>query len=554
MSEWTICDFNIEDGVLLNLELSGQEKLDELGFVEIPEGVVEIAPNVFSDFIIREVYLPKTLEIIGNYAFNACCVKKVYGGENVLNIKEGAFRENQITSLKNFKNVKEIGMGAFNDCRLREFLFPASLKRIGMYAFSSNDFKEIDLNETKNLEIADSAFSENMIKKVILGENSRIAPEAFKYNELQEVVNGNINDFKYGNINEKVESKEASFSDIWTEDDFVIALDTFEGLTDRGVDKLQKLESITFPTIHGVDKISSKFSNRIRKIRKLMKSVYISEGVKVIEGEAFKESGIETIHFPDTLKEIKELAFYRTNLTNVELPSLEVLGAKVFLKSKIQKIDMKKSLIKRIVLGCFEGCKNLKEVILPESLDVIGGNAFRNTASLKSIVIPKNVKEIANYAFNNSRLEEIDFVNPEKLEEIGECAFERTRIKHFPFTKLKKLSSLGANAFLNGSLEDVKIDSKALSILGGTFRLNPVKNVELNVYDIDYIAFAMCDIENVKIKEAYDIKMNAFSYSDIKRIKIEKLEKMSNEAFDKAVVEDLDIPDNTKIYKEIKIG
>ena len=29
---------------------------------------------------------------------------------------------------------------------------------------------------------------------------------------------------------------------------------------------------------------------------------------------------------------------------------------------------------------------------------------------------------------------------------------------------------------------------------------------------------------------------------------------MSNEAFDKAVIEGLDIPDNTKIYKEFKIG
>lgn len=554
MSKWTIYDFYIEDGVLLNLELSGQEKLDELGFVEIPEGVVEIVPHVFSDFIIREVYLPKTLEIIGNYAFNACCIKKVYGGENVLNIKEGAFKENQITSLKNFKNIKEIGMIAFNDCRLREFLFPESLKRIGMYAFSNNDFKEIDLSETKNLEIADSAFSENMIEKVILGKNPRIAPEAFKYNELQSVINGNIDDFKYGNINEMVESKEACFSDIWTEDDFVIALDTFEGLTDRGIDKLQKLESITFPTIHGVDKISSKFSNRIRKIRRLMKSVYISEGVTVIEDKAFKESGIETIHLSDTLKEIKDLAFYRTNLIDVELPPLKELGMKVFLGSNIQKIDMSKSLIKEIEMCCFEGCKKLKEVILPKNVEIIGASAFKNTVSLKSIVIPKNVKEIADYAFKGSRLEEIDFTNPGKLEKIGECAFERTRIKHFPFTKLKKLSSLGANAFLNGSLEDVEIDSKALSIEGGTFRLNPIKNVSLNVHDIHYIAFAMCDIENVEIKEAYDIKMNAFSYSDIKRIRIEKLEKMSNEAFDKAVIEGLDIPDNTKIYKEFKIG
>ena len=57
----------------------------------------------------------------------------------------------------------------------------------------------------------------------------------------------------------------------------------------------------------------------------------------------------------------------------------------------------------------FNHFNNLKELILPESLNIIGDMAFSNCSNLKKIYIPNNVIHISNTAFYNSisNLEEI---------------------------------------------------------------------------------------------------------------------------------------------------
>ena len=82
------------------------------------------------------------------------------------------------------------------------------------------------------------------------------------------------------------------------------------------------------------------------------------------------------------------------------------------------------SSLKEIGCEAFRWCKNLKEIILPEGLEVIGIGCFRDTA-IKEITIPRSVKRIENYAFSgyidenqyNRNLEKV--VLQEGLESIG---------------------------------------------------------------------------------------------------------------------------------------
>lgn len=64
------------------------------------------------------------------------------------------------------------------------------------------------------------------------------------------------------------------------------------------------------------------------------------------------------------------------------------------------------TLVKVEVLGgkvlcadAFRNCRNIKEIILPNTLEVIEINAFQNCSKLTSIVIPESVKEINGFAF-----------------------------------------------------------------------------------------------------------------------------------------------------------
>ena len=58
--------------------------------------------------------------------------------------------------------------------------------------------------------------------------------------------------------------------------------------------------------------------------------------------------------------------------------------------------------VKVIGRKAFMDCKELTEIVLPESLETINYGAFMNCVNLTSIVIPKSVKQIDNGAFMQS--------------------------------------------------------------------------------------------------------------------------------------------------------
>lgn len=548
MDKWTKSDFMIIKNRVTSLTEEGLKKVNRLRYMGIPEGVEIIGAHAFRGLVaLDEVYLPSTLEVIGEGAFRFSNLKKVHGGENVFYIHRDAFRNNFIKSIKNFKNAKFIGAYAFSGNRLQEFYFPKTLDKIENKAFCRNNFEEIDLSETKDLIIFSGAFSSNLIKKVILGDDTNAAKDAFMFNEIEIIENGDINDFDHVNINTMSEHREASFSNLWTKDDFKISYETFDGLTNSGEAKLINLKSITFPTIFGVRRIGKNFFYDKAHLKDQVESVYICEGVEIIEESAFEDTRIKYIHFPNTLKEIRAGAFHLTSLTHVKLPAVENIEIGAFMTTNIEVLDMKDSKITRLDEGMCSDCYLLKEVILPDTLEDISFGAFRGNKSLKRIIIPENVQTIRNYAFIDSRLEEIVFKNPENLKIIGIESFRDTRIKDFPFNDFKNLKRIDDGAFRNTALENIEIDNPELSIPERLFFQNNIKTVKLNVKTIKYQAFAFSDIQNIEIVNCENIEGEVFYCSKIKNVEIKNLKELDIDAFKGATTENMSIPEDTKI-------
>ena len=93
----------------------------------------------------------------------------------------------------------------------------------------------------------------------------------------------------------------------------------------------------------------------------------------------------------------------------------------------------------------------LESVILPDSVEEIGAEAFYGCKNLKSIVFPKNLKAIGDSAFSSCNLESITL--PESLKEIGEYAFSYCNLKSIVLPK--NLQKIGYNSFRNCPLESV---------------------------------------------------------------------------------------------------
>ena len=127
---------------------------------------------------------------------------------------------------------------------------------------------------------------------------------------------------------------------------------------------------------------------------------------------------------PDNKSRMRE---YMGNEKEVVIPK-EVWGRTVtetqysFIDTDVEKVVISDT-VTYIGIGSFEGCKNLKEIILPSQLKDIEADAFKK-AGIESIYFPDSVDYIGTGAFELSCIEEV--AGLENVESIGNSAFSGT--------------------------------------------------------------------------------------------------------------------------------
>jgi hypothetical protein len=88
----------------------------------------------------------------------------------------------------------------------------------------------------------------------------------------------------------------------------------------------------------------------------------------------------------------------------IVLPGVEVIPWYTFDGCDNVKTVIMSDSVKRIEGQTFGGCRNLEYVKLSKSLEYIGYSAFDCCFSLTSIFIPASCREIGNFAFDNTNL------------------------------------------------------------------------------------------------------------------------------------------------------
>ena len=174
--------------------------------------------------------------------------------------------------------------------------------------------------------------------------------------------------------------------------------------------------------------------------------------------------------------------------------------------------DDLKSCIFSISSYAFSGCKNLKKISIPVSVEIIGLAAFSDSG-IESIHLPANLKTISTAAFSGcTNLKSVEF--PEALTKIESRAFEKSGLVRMELPDT--VTTMGSDVFSEcPNLEFVKLPRNLevieMSMFKKCAKLQSVVFPE-NVKVIGRLAFMGCDeLQNFTLPESVEtIGLQAF--------------------------------------------
>lgn len=116
---------------------------------------------------------------------------------------------------------------------------------------------------------------------------------------------------------------------------------------------------------------------------------------KYVNGKGF----IKLDNAPTTIKGEIFISDHSESVTEVYLPDSIIGFSSTFSNFSISEIRLPANT--KTISGSFSGCRNLKEVILPEGVLHIGEDSFSDCDELQYVTIPSSLKTISPYVFRN---------------------------------------------------------------------------------------------------------------------------------------------------------
>lgn len=429
--------------------------------VKLPESMTELGENIFDDCkALRGVKLPEGVAHIEGAAFQGCNIlEKLNFPAKLTSVGDNAFRSCLSLELDNLPNsLLYVGREAFCDVPLKALKLDRKVE-MGAGAFSNTPITEIEMT-TPCDSIWEGTFRDcPNLTKITIGEG-------LKYIGYSAFSNSPV--------------KEANLPS-----------------TLRDISSYAFLGYSSYcPFINDIQP-----ENHIRYIGKVayqcvdrdLEEYTIKDGTVTLADELFESSQGNAFHIPASVEQIGNKAFAYTQIK--ALP--EMLG------------------LKRIGGEAFYGCKNLKKLTIPETVEYIGGRAFYGcsniwsltynainaecesfmepNAPLEKIVIGGKVRRLPRGIFSGREFTEVAL--PACLERIDDSAFYGCKnlttinlsdsIRYigdnafYGCSSLKnihwslRLATIGSRAFRQTALETISLPEGVTSVGDGAFYICP---------------------------------------------------------------------------------
>jgi hypothetical protein len=156
--------------------------------VVLPDGLTEIADELFRETRVKSVVIPDTVTEIGYAAFAVSNLESLTLPSSVVTIGEGAFAVSNVESLTIPDSVTSIGDSAFISGQLTSLTIGDSVTVIGDEAFRNNIIEALTIGDSVEI-IGSSAFFDNRFSRLDIPNSvKQIGNEAFSSPHLTEVI------------------------------------------------------------------------------------------------------------------------------------------------------------------------------------------------------------------------------------------------------------------------------------------------------------------------------------------------------------------------------
>lgn len=351
-------------------------------------------------------------------------------------------------------------------------------------------------NECSVIEIAENALrGQDQVKTINLADYLQTMPEGV-FKDCKSLTSVNINSgnkfFKSdGNCLYRVNGSAKKL--LWVSSavtDFVIPADV-TSVTPYTFMNCKSLSSLTIDPQNQSLKMSGDFivshdGSKVYACLRHGSEVVVPDDVASIPDGFMAEnifSDVTKVILPESLEKIGSYAFKGcTSLKEIELPaSVKTLDSYAFSRSMLEKIVFRGNTAVTFRDNAFADMPRLTEVVMPQSVEVLGDQLFRGSYLLQHIALPQTVRSMGDEMFKDC----IGLLSAELPHTVSSGAIGKRMFadcsKLQTVTMPTNISEIPEETFYRCSaLTTFTVPQNITSISDGAFRSSGIQNVTMH--------------------------------------------------------------------------